>query len=165
LIQRTVERDLIPMARAFDMAVTPWAALGGGVLSGKYTKTDDKVEANDSKRIQVMNKRLSDRNFAIAKVVQEIADERGASPSQVAIAWLLRQPGLMIPIIGARTAAQVTDNIGAIDVELATDDLAKLDDVSRIELGFPHEFLASDNIREVIFGKTFASIDSHRDIL
>jgi aryl-alcohol dehydrogenase-like predicted oxidoreductase len=162
LIQRTTERDLLPMARELDLAITPWAILGGGVLTGKYTKTADKVEAKDSKRIQIMDKRLSDRNFEIASVAQAVADERGVSPSQVAINWVRQQPGVVIPILGARTVDQLKDNLACLDFELSDAELAKLHEVSKVEMGFPHEFLQSESIRKVLFGNTFDKIDNHR---
>lgn len=165
LIQRTVERDLIPMAQALDLAVTPWAALGGGMLTGKYSKSKDGVTADDSKRIKVMDKRLSDRNFAIAKVVREVADVRGVNPSQVAINWVRQQSAQMIPIIGARTELQVKDNIESLSFTLDESELRKLDEVSRVDLGFPHEFLSSEGIRKVIHGETFDKIETHRPIL
>lgn len=164
LIQRTVERDLIPMARALDLAVTPWATLGGGMLTGKYAKSKDEVSAADSKRAKVMDKRLSDRNFAIAKVVQEVADTRGVNPSQVAINWVRQQTNQIVPIIGARTEPQVRDNIECLSFTLNKSELSKLDDVSRVDLGFPHEFLSSDVIRKVIYGKNFDKIEIHRQI-
>jgi aryl-alcohol dehydrogenase-like predicted oxidoreductase len=162
LIQRTTERDLLPMARELDLAVTPWAVLGGGMLTGKYTKSGDHVEAKDSKRSRVMDKRLSDRNFAIAAEVQKIADRRDISPSRVAIAWVRQQPGVIIPILGARTVNQLEDNIGCLDVTLDDKDLRRLDEVSSVDLGFPHEFLKSANIRKILFGETFDKIDNHR---
>jgi len=162
LIQRTVERDLIPMAKAFDMVITPWAPLGGGVLTGKYAKSGDEVKATDSKRSQVMDKRLSDRNLAIAGVVSEIAKDRGVSSARVAINWVRQKPGNIIPIVGARTEKQIKDSLGCLEFALSDDEMLRLDEVSAIEYGFPHEFLSSENIRKVIFGKNFDSIDNHR---
>ena len=165
LIQRTVERDLIPMAKALDLAVTPWAPLGGGMLTGKYTKNKDEVKADDSKRVKIMDKRLSERNFAIAKVVQDVADARDVSPAQVAINWVRQQSNQVIPIIGARTASQVKDNLACLSFTLNESEIAKLDEVSRVELGFPQEFLRSDGIRKVIYGETFDKIEPHRPLL
>jgi aryl-alcohol dehydrogenase-like predicted oxidoreductase len=162
LIQRTVEREYLPMARALDLALTAWAPLGGGVLTGKYTRVGDKVEATDSKRVQIMVKRTSDRNLAIAAIVREIAEARGVTPAQVALNWVRQQAGVVIPIVGARTEAQMRDSLGALEFELSSDELTRLDDASRVELGFPHDFLASDQIRQVIFGDQFDRIRCHR---
>ncbi len=162
LIQRTTERDLIPMAQAFDMAITPWAVVGGGMLTGKYSRKGDKYEATDSKRIQVMDKRLTEKNLAIADVVAKIAEEKQVSPAQVAINWVRQQSGLQIPIIGARTEKQMLDNLGCLEFTLNDDDLRRLNEVSAIELGFPHDFLKGPIRDRIIFGGTYDQIDPHR---
>lgn len=162
LIQRTVERELLPMARALELAVTPWAVVGGGVLTGKYRKTGEKVEVSDSKRSEINTRRSSDKNLAIADEVQKIANELGCKPSHVAITWVRQQKGIVIPIIGARTSAQVEENLACLDYTLTEDHLKRLDEVSKVELGFPHDFLASDMIRNVLFGDTYPLIDNHR---
>jgi len=162
LIQRTTERDLIPMAQAFDMAITPWAVVGGGMLTGKYSKKGDQYQATDSKRIQIMDKRLTEKNLAIADVVTKIAGEKGVTSGQVAINWVRQQAGLQIPIIGARTEKQMLDNLGCLEFTLGDDDLQRLDEVSAIELGFPHDFLKGPIRDRVIFGGTYDQIDNHR---
>ncbi len=162
LIQRTTERDLIPMAHALDLAVTPWAVLGGGALSGKYKRNGDKYDADDSKRITVMDKRLSDKNMAIADEVRKIADARGVSPSQVAINWVRQQPNLIIPILGARTPKQIADNLGVLDFTLTDDEIKTLDTVSAIDMGFPHETLRSERFLNIFYGNNFGRTDNHR---
>ena len=88
------------------------------------------------------------------------------TPAQVAIAWARQQFGPhqppIIPIVGASSLAQLTDNLGALDVTLDEAQLARLDEVSKIELGFPHDFLAGELVRGLVFAKTFDRIDSHR---
>lgn len=149
LIERTVERELLPMARAMGMGVIPWSPLGGGVLSGKYTLEDLRPAAGGKmgsrKDINVATGRLSDRNLAIATVVTEIAREIGCTPAQVALAWTLLNPAVTSPIIGARTLAQFEDNLGALDVSFSESQLDLLNVASRVDLGFPHEMLASPN--------------------
>ena len=162
LIQRTPERDLLPMARALDLAVTPWAVLGGGLLTGKYTGDSKKDAKIDSKRNKAMDKRLSERNFRIAGVLNETASRIGRKPSQVAINWARQQPGVIIPILGARTAGQLKESLECLEFELDREALEKLDEVSRVELGFPHEFLSSEGIQKVRFGDTFELTDNHR---
>lgn len=154
LVQRTPERDLLPMAKAFDLAVTPWSPLGGGILTGKYNKPQDK----EQRRLE----QISDKNLAIAQVVSEVASEIGRSPSQVALAWLLAQSGVNIPIIGARKLSQFQDNLACLNVTLAPEHLQRLNEVSQIELGFPHDFLSNETIRDRLFGGTFNSIENHR---
>ena len=151
LIERDVERELLPMARAFGMAVTPWSPLGGGVLSGKYN-------ANPSVAGRLAEQ-LDEGTLRIADGVREIAEEIGHSSAQVALAWLRSQPGTIIPIIGSRRAAQFRENLGCLDVQLTDDQVQRLNELSRPRLGFPHEFLASDGVRRLIYGETFGKID------
>ncbi len=157
LIQRTPERDLLPMAKAFDLAVTPWSPLGQGVLTGKYNR-QNQGNSEEQKRLE----QISEKNLAIAEVVSQVAAEIGHSPSQVALAWLCAQPGVMIPIIGARKLSQFQDNLACLDVKLSPEHLQRLNEVSQVELGFPHDFLSNDVIRDRLCGGTFHSIDHHR---
>ncbi|MDX2135016.1 MAG: aldo/keto reductase [Saprospiraceae bacterium] len=147
LLQRTPERDLLPMAAALDLAVTPWGALGGGVLTGKYLK-------GEPGRIKENSARRSDRANEIAQAVANVADELGKLPAQVAINWSRqRDPGLtVVPIIGARTAEQLEQSLGCLDWTIPPEALEKLDAASAIELGFPHDFLRSDGVRDALFG-------------
>jgi len=153
LLERTVERELIPMARAFGMTITPWAPLGAGVLTGKYTRatTGDIDTKRDTSR------RRTERNLAIARVVDAVADDLGASSAQVAIAWLRQRGDDMLPIVGARRVAQITEVLASLALRLPDDHLARLDDVSRIDLGFPHDF--ADNLRAIILGDQHDQLD------
>ncbi|WP_414580778.1 aldo/keto reductase [Scytonema sp. PCC 10023] len=162
LIQRTPERDLLPMAKAFDLAVTPWSPLGGGVLTGKYNKRNGNSEQG---RIETTGGNISERQLAIADVVSQVAQEIGRTPSQVAIAWLRAQSGVVIPIIGARKESQIKDNLACLDLTLSPEHLQRLNEVSQIELGFPHDFLQNDTIRDRLYGGTFSAIDNHRNSL
>ncbi|WP_431922643.1 aldo/keto reductase [Amycolatopsis tucumanensis] len=159
LVQRAGERDLIPMARELGLGVVPYSPLAGGVLTGKYRRDD---EAGESTR-RSFNAGLglvTERNLAIADVVQEVAAELECTPAQVALAWTLRNPGVTAPIIGARTTAQLEDNLGALAVAFSPAQLARLDEVSAIDPGYPHALLASDHIRKVTAGDL--KIDSRR---
>lgn len=156
LVQRTPERDLLPMAKAFDLAVTPWSPLGQGVLTGKYNKPQGSSE--EQRRLE----QIPEKNLAIAQVVSQVASEIGHSPSQVALAWLLAQSGVTIPIVGARKLSQFQDNLACLDVTLAPEHMQRLNEVSQIELGFPHDFLSSDMIHDRLFGGTFDAIKNHR---
>jgi aryl-alcohol dehydrogenase-like predicted oxidoreductase len=158
LIERTGERDLIPMARELGLGVMPYSPLGGGVLTGKYSRaepTAPNVAAGDGTRrsVTLANGVLTTRNFAIVDVVKEVAEELGRTPAQVGLAWTLRNPGVTAPIIGARTPAQLADNLGALEVDLTAAQLARLDEASAIGLGIPHELLAGD------FGRTLTRGD------
>lgn len=161
LIQRTPEAELIPMAQALDIAVTPWGAMGGGVLSGKYASGLDHSTI-DSKRVKGNQARLSEKNLAIAAEVAKIGAEIGRPSTQVALAWLRHQMGVIIPIIGARTVEQLVDNLGVVDLKLSNEHLARLDEVSRVPLAFPAEFLRTSFIRGSVHGDRADLVDNHR---
>lgn len=156
LIDRTAERDLLPMARALDIGVTPWSVLGAGVLSGKYNR-DSKATGRAKEGAA-----LEQRNLDIAAAVGAVAEEVGCTASQVAIAWAQQQPGVIVPLIGARNAKQLEDNLGAARVSLTDDQMARLEQVSSFDLGFPHNFLGGDGIRDLVYGGLHDSIDDHR---
>ena len=139
------------MADALGLTVTPWGPIGGGVLSGKYSVG---WETPDSKRVAANRHRFSERNMKIAGEVRAVAKELGRSPAQVAIAWVMgRGPHGTIPIVGARTAAQLTESLGAVDTVLTLEMQSRLDTVSRIELGFPHDFLARPSMARTLRGE------------
>ncbi|MFE4213342.1 aldo/keto reductase [Streptomyces sp. NPDC056844] len=155
LIERTGERDLIPMAREMGLGVVPFSPLAGGVLTGKYSRDDlTASDVGDSTRrsVTVATGALTGRSFDIADAVKEVAAELGRTPAQVGLAWTLRNPGVTAPVIGARTPAQLEDNLGALEVEFTAAQLDRLDRASAIELGFPHDLLASDAMRRVTRG-------------
>ena len=150
LASRAPERDILPMTRALDMAFTPWGMLEGGELTGKYN-----APSKEAKR----SKDTSPRIKSLATELMSVAEEIGHTPSQVAINWVRQQPYLVIPILGARSRKQLTDNLGCLDFELAPEQLKRLSEASPIDLGFPHSFLGSDHVRGLIFGKTFDLLD------
>ncbi|MER7211262.1 aldo/keto reductase [Streptosporangium sp. NPDC000239] len=160
LIERTVERDLIPMAREMGLGVIPWSPLGSGVLTGKYTRADLETGAVSAtaegtrKDIAVSNGSLTERGLAIADVVKEVAAGRGATPAQVALAWTLLNPAVTSSIVGARTLKQLEDNLGALELRLTEDEVTALGEASAVELGFPHAFLTSPMPQGLIFGGT-----------
>ncbi|MFI2642060.1 aldo/keto reductase [Streptomyces sp. NPDC018610] len=157
LINRAGERDLIPMARAMGLGVTPYSPLGGGVLSGKYSHADLTATSTDSgqgnrKSFNAGLGMVTERTLAIADVVREVSAELGRTPAQVALAWTLRNPGVTAPVIGARTPEQLVGNLGALEVHFTAGQLARLDEASAIDLGYPHDLLAGDHIRTVVGG-------------
>lgn len=158
LVDRTVERELLPMARALDMSVTPWGILASGVLTGKYNKN-----AEEQGRANIRGF-VDERGLAIAAEVMNVAEEIGCTPSQVAISWVRQQSSNMIPILGARTLPQLEDNLGSLSYPLSEEHLNRLNEVSKIDLGFPHEFLQADFVRDLVYGGTFDKIDNHRVI-
>ncbi|MEU8890543.1 aldo/keto reductase [Streptomyces sp. NPDC048442] len=157
LIERTGERDLIPMAREMGLGVVPWSPLAGGVLTGKYSRSDltraDVVRDDGTRKaVTLAGGTLTERNFAIVDVVKEVATELGRTPAQVGLAWTLQNPGVTAPVVGARTPAQLEDNLGALEVDFTASQLTRLNEASAIELGFPHDLLAGDAMRAVTRG-------------
>lgn len=152
LIQRTPERELTPMAKQLGLSVTPWAPLAGGALTGKYLK-------GDKGRLPENSKRLNDRSIAITKAVMEIAEEIGATASQVALRWTMQQSFSSIPIVGATKTTQLVDNIGAITITLSPEHIARLNEASSFELGFPHDFFNEAGVKQVTYGGFYDKIE------
>jgi aryl-alcohol dehydrogenase-like predicted oxidoreductase len=139
LLERTVEGELIPMALELGLGVTPWSPLKSGVLSGKYTRENaGRVKADRGAWVE---QNLNERAYAVIDVVVRVAQEAGATPAHVALAWVRSRPGVSSTIIGARTLQQLEDNLGALEVKLAPAQLAALDAASKPALGFPAGFL------------------------
>jgi len=147
LLQRDIERELLPMAESLGLGVTAWSPLGGGVLSGKYTRP----ETASGGRLNAES--LSARDHAVARVVQEVADDLGATPSQVAIAWTMSRSRAVHPIVGARSADQLRDNLAAADLSLPPEAVARLEEATGFTLGFPADFIAQTS--PWVFGSAF----------
>jgi aryl-alcohol dehydrogenase-like predicted oxidoreductase len=158
LIERTAERDLIPAAQALGIGVLPWSPLASGRLAGKYatgaTAGETAEEPGGRAPLLAATGRVNARAVAIADAVKAVADEIGVTSAQVAIAWTLRNPAVVSPLIGARTMRQLDDNLGALGVALEADHVARLEEASRFEPGFPHDFLAAPMIRRGLTGGT-----------
>jgi aryl-alcohol dehydrogenase-like predicted oxidoreductase len=153
LLQRDIERELLPMAEALGLSVAAWSPLAGGILSGKFTG-DKPAEA--STRVDPTS--IADHVKAIARAVQDIADDIGRTPSQVAIAWTMARHHSVHPIVGARTVDQLRDNLGAVDFELPDDARAHLDSVTAFDVGFPTTFIAATS--EWVFGDASSRLDA-----
>ena len=141
LAERTVERDLVPMAHALGLSIAPWSPLAGGVLSGKYSQG----ETQSNRGFPIAPKSLE-----IARELGEVAREIGCSPSQLALKWLVDKNTL--PILGARKIEQFEDNLKCLDVQIAPEQMTKLDEISAIELGFPHDFIGGEFVRPRLLG-------------
>jgi len=155
LIERTPERELLPMARSLGLSVAAWSPLASGFLTGKYAKPGAEEKRLDKVSGFVP---LNDRTRAIADTVVAVARELGCSPAQVALNWLRQRPGV-IPIIGARKLSQIKDNLACVDAPLPPEAAQRLDEVSRIDLGFPNEFLARPFVSDFLHGGTLPLID------
>lgn len=152
LIQRTPERELIPMAKHFGMTVTPWAPLGGGALTGKYLR-------GESGRVKPESNRRNERSERITRVVMEIADELQVQPAHVALAWTTQQGFSCIPVVGATKVSQLQENMKAVNVVLSKEQLQKLDEVSQISLGFPGDFFNEENVKINSFGGFYNRVE------
>jgi aryl-alcohol dehydrogenase-like predicted oxidoreductase len=143
LLDRDVEHELLPMARALDLTVTPWDTLGQGVLTGKYNQSND-ASGRAARRGEIPKRALE-----IAGVVANVAKEVGATPSQVALAWIRDRAGVVVPLVGARTRAQLDENLGCVGVELSEQQRARLDESSAGRTPFPHYMTASTVTNQV----------------
>ena len=140
LLDRSIERELIPLAQTYGLAIIPWSPLARGFLTGKYKRGEpvpgDTRLAGDAqgpfkKRAQ---QHFSDRAYDLLDVVETLAAEKACTPSQLALAWLINQPGITSGIIGPRTMAHLEDNLGALAVEINDDDRRRLDEAAEPEL-------------------------------
>ena len=152
LIERTVERELIPMAKALNLGVTAWSPLSSGLLTGKY---HGHGSAEHGRMNTDMMKGLlpeQQRTARVVAAVKKVSDETGRSMAQVALAWLRYCPVPVIPIIGARKLTQLLDNLASFELDLSPDLLKTLDEASRVELGFPHDFYSKEMVRAIMYG-------------
>jgi aryl-alcohol dehydrogenase-like predicted oxidoreductase len=136
LLQRDIERELLPMAKMFGLSVAAWSPLGGGILSGKFAQPGG-PEAGT--RINPTS--LTERQQHIAAVVRSVAADLGATPSQVALAWVRGRSPLIHPIIGARRLDQLLENLGSLPLDLPAEASQRLDAATDIDIGFPTAFI------------------------
>ena len=152
LAERTVERELIPMAKALNIGVTAWSPLASGLLTGKYhgqgKEKGGRLDNEMMKKFQPEEQRAQ----RIVAAVKAVSQKVGRSMAQVALAWLRYRPVPVIPILGARKLSQLQDNLASFDLQLSPDELTALDDASAIDLGFPYEFYKRDLVRTFAYG-------------
>ena len=144
LIERTPERELVPMADAMGMGVVAWSPLASGVLTGKYNQGDGSGRLGGAE--------IERWKFDVAQAAIDVAERHGASPAQVALAWLVAKGA--VPLVAGTKVAQVEDNLRAADLTLSADDIEALDGAQDVSLGFPHDFLEAT--REITWGNAFA---------
>lgn len=154
LLERGVERELLPMAEALGLSVAAWAPMARGVLSGKYTRHG----ATEGARVKREN--LSERDLRIAAEVDAVADDLGTTSSRVALAWTRARHRWIHPIIGARTFDQLTDSLAAVELELPGEAVRRLDEAASFELGFPQDFIALT--REFVYGPVVGDFEPRR---
>jgi aryl-alcohol dehydrogenase-like predicted oxidoreductase len=157
LIERTVERELVPMAKALNIGLTAWSPLAGGVLTGKYhghggssTSANEPGRMNNDMAKDFMPER--ERTDRIITALKSVSDEIGHSMAQVALAWLRYRQVPVIPIIGARKLSQFQDNLASFDLMLSVDQLKTLDEAGRIDLGFPYDIYAKPIAQTSCYG-------------
>ena len=157
LLQRTVERELIPLAENTDMTVVAWAPLAAGSLTGKYLDKND-----ENKRLSKESVQLNEKNQTITREVVAIAEEMNCSPAHIALRWIMEKSKAVIPVVGARRLEQIGDILRVMEVEIGKEALRRLDEISRVDLGFPHEFLKRPYVRSLIHGDTYEKLINHR---
>jgi aryl-alcohol dehydrogenase-like predicted oxidoreductase len=145
LLQRTPERELIPMAKHFGMTITPWAPLAGGALTGKYLR-------GGQGRVKPDSNRRNENSQRITREVMAIAENLGVEPSHVALQWTCQQGFECIPIVGATRLDQLQENLNSMDLVLPTEALQRLDAASAIDLGFPGKFFKEEGVRQNTYG-------------
>ena len=154
LLERTVERELVPMAADQQMTVLAWSPLRNGILTGKYLP-ENAGDRKDARMDSEMMKGFGDGDADVHAAVREVVAvgrEVGVSAAAVALAWLRARPVPVIPIVGARKLSQFTDNLASVAVTLSANQLARLDRATAVPMGFPHEFLARDPVRAIVYG-------------
>jgi aryl-alcohol dehydrogenase-like predicted oxidoreductase len=156
LIERTVERELTPMAKAFQLGLVAWSPLAGGLLSGKYHSdgkhAGGKAEGRLSNEAAKPFLRTGERVDRIVSALKKVSQEVGRSPAQVALAWLRYRDIPVIPIVGASRVSQLQDNLASLEVELTPEHVSALDKASTIEMGFPHDFYEIEMVKAFRYG-------------
>jgi aryl-alcohol dehydrogenase-like predicted oxidoreductase len=156
LLDRTAERELLPMAHAFDLPVFAWGPLADGRLTGKY------LQGGTGRLDKVAWGRARGEGDDIVRTVLHIAGVVGRPPAQVALAWLRSRPGTVVPIVGATSEEQLAQNLDATALTLDTEHLTALDEVSAVPAGFPHEFLRFPAMVRLIYGDQWQQVDDRR---
>ncbi|HSZ64507.1 MAG TPA: aldo/keto reductase [Terriglobales bacterium] len=151
LIERTVERELIPMAKAFNLGLVAWSPLAGGLLSGKYHSgkgAGGRYSTDMAKSFMRTGERADQVVAALNKVSQQV----GYSSAQVALAWLRYRDIPIIPIVGARSVKQLQDNLASLELKLTPEQVTTLNEASAIEMGFPHDFFEKEMVNTLRYG-------------
>ena len=152
LMERTPERELMPMARGLNIGFTAWSPLASGVLTGKYHGHGSSEEgrlSSDMMKDFLPEQQRADR---VVAAVKKVSDQVGCSMAQVALAWLRHRPVSVIPILGARKLNQLQDNLASFNLSLSADQVKILDDASGIDLGFPQELYAKESPHALRYG-------------
>jgi aryl-alcohol dehydrogenase-like predicted oxidoreductase len=152
LIERTVERELIPMAEALNLGLTAWSPLARGILTGKYHGHGSSEQGrmnNDRMKDFMPEQQRTDR---VVLAIKAVSDQTGRGMAQIALAWLRYRPVPVIPIIGARKLSQLQDNLASFDLSLSAEQVEALDEASQIDLGFPYNLYGKEFVRAIAHG-------------
>ena len=152
LMERTPERELMPMAQALNIGFTAWSPLAGGVLTGKYHGHGSSEQARLSSDMLKDCRPDQQRADRVVAAVKKVSDQVGRSMAQVALAWLRHRAVPVIPILSARKLTQLQDNLASFDLALSPDHVKILDDASPVDLGFPQELYAKEFPRALRYG-------------
>lgn len=184
LVERSAERELMPMAYALDMAIVAWSPLSGGMTTGKYNK--DASESDGIRNQHAFDaeqhpfwQAYMERNKRIMEGVVKVAEEIGRPPVQIALNWLRQQPVVTIPIFSARTVEQVKENLGCLEWELTPEEWQKVDEATTealttnlVRWGYPYDFLEYGSpaipdfvVKVMTYGETIDQIENHRGFL
>ncbi len=141
---RDLEREHVPACREYDIGILPWSPLAGGLLTGKYRRGQAAPEGSRMAAWKERYERFDTepKNWEIVEALVSVAEEHGCSASRIALAWLLHKDAVCSVVMGARTVAQLEDNLGAADLELSEEQLERLDSASAVPLGYPYDFIA-----------------------
>lgn len=156
LVERSLEPEFFELCDAQDMAVTAWSPLAGGLLTGKFNRDADPAGAADSRLSQAEYgpAMLADERLQVAEGVTALAREWGCTPPQLALAWLLHRPqGSVLPILGARTLAQLDDNLGCLSIELEASQIDALDDLAAPRPAYPASLFKTPFYRRMLHGE------------
>lgn len=163
LVERTIEREFVPMAKSLNLAILAWSPLAMGILTGKYTQGKSKSKKSRFDINPKMGERyLNKRNLKIAETVCKVAKDINKTPAQVALKWVMQRPGNVIPIIGAKTHTQLEDSLECTRFQLDDKHIQTLDKASHISLGYPHDFLAMEGIKKLVHGDTLDLVSNQR---
>jgi aryl-alcohol dehydrogenase-like predicted oxidoreductase len=172
LILRDIERELLPMTNKLDLAITAWGTLAAGFLTGKYNKSANekntagaRLTLNPTSSLRGIDRLRTENNIAIAEEVEKISIEIGKTPTQVAVNWARQKSYNIIPIIGARNVAQLEDSLGCIEFKLSDAQMERLDKISEIKLGFPHDMISAQMVRDYVTSKMDDKIEKHRPLI
>jgi aryl-alcohol dehydrogenase-like predicted oxidoreductase len=130
LLDRTAEREVLPAAQSFGIGILTWGPLCGGLLTGKYRRDDQSAEGRWQGGKDNFGRPVTAAAFDVIDELVSLADDKGCTPAQLALAWNAAQPGVTTPIIGPRTLEQLIDNLGALDVSVSDDDSARIDAIA-----------------------------------